>query len=51
MANLLMATPHSEATVQASYSEPETATADKNGVLRDDEGRAFSAGVYEVVER
>lgn len=51
MSDLIKAQPGEEVEVTASYLEgTEIATADDNGILRDSEGRAYSAGAYEVIE-
>lgn len=51
MSNLLTTTPHTEVKVAAPYSdEAETATSREDGIIRDHRGRAYSAGVYEIVE-
>jgi len=50
MLDLLKTTPHTEVQVSASYSnQSEKATSDGEGVLRDEQGRAYSKGVYEIV--
>lgn len=50
MIDLLKTTPHTEVQVSASYSsQSEKATSDDEGVLRDEQGRAYSKGVYEIV--
>lgn len=52
MVDILHGVPGKEYPVKAEYSdEPEKATADKNGILRNDDGHAYSLGAYEIVGR
>ena len=51
MAELLRADPGTAHSVKNKRTgEQESATADEDGVLRDNVGRSYSPGAYEIVE-
>lgn len=51
--NLLTATPGEDVTVEGTMPGTEdrhTATADDDGIVRDETGRSYSNGAYQIIE-